>query len=263
MHVLKSLILSISMYSKIPMPQIECGEEDTKYTMMFFPLVGMLIAAAIIFADSAGKFLSLPDFARALAFALLPIAITGGFHLDGYMDTADARSSYQPRERKLEILKDSHIGAFAVIRVLVYELVNLLALSVLTGRERAESVVLVFALGFVLSRCLSGIAVVTFRSARKEGMLFYTARTSQRTANLIVLSVELVAVASVMLWIHTLAGILVLIAAAVCFVYYRIISYKIFGGITGDLAGWFVTLAECWIAVAAAVAVVLETMPAA
>ena len=40
-----------------------------------------------------------------------------GFHVDGFMDTMDALHSYQPRERKLEILKDSHIGAFSVIKL--------------------------------------------------------------------------------------------------------------------------------------------------
>ena len=43
------------------------------------------------------------------------MAVTGGFHIDGFMDTMDAFHSYKPREEKLAILKDSHIGAFAVI----------------------------------------------------------------------------------------------------------------------------------------------------
>ena len=43
------------------------------------------------------------------------LLVTGGIHLDGFMDTTDARSSYGDREKKLAILKDSHVGAFAVI----------------------------------------------------------------------------------------------------------------------------------------------------
>ena len=54
--------------------------------------------------------------------SIIPILITGGFHIDGFMDTQDAINSYKPREKKLEILKDPHIGAFAVISLLAYSI---------------------------------------------------------------------------------------------------------------------------------------------
>ncbi len=57
---------------------------------------------------------------RRRGFALIPVWITGGIHLDGYADTCDALSSYGDREKKLEILKDPHCGAFAVIRLCSY-----------------------------------------------------------------------------------------------------------------------------------------------
>lgn len=49
---------------------------------------------------------------------VLPILLTGGIHMDGFMDTMDALHSYQDRERKLEILKDSHVGAFACLSLI-------------------------------------------------------------------------------------------------------------------------------------------------
>lgn len=60
---------------------------------------------------------------------LIPIAVTGGFHIDGFMDTMDAFHSYKPREEKLAILKDSHIGAFAVIMLASYGLLFMGAFS--------------------------------------------------------------------------------------------------------------------------------------
>lgn len=163
--------------------------------------------------------------------------------MDGFMDTADARSSYQPRERKLEILKDSHIGAFAVIRVCVYLLIYLAALSMLGE----WSVLLGFS--FVWSRIFSGLAVVTFRSARQEGMLFYTARSSQRAVNIVVLLIEAVAVLGITVYLDPIPALVMLGVVLLCFLYYRLMSYKVFGGITGDLAGWFVTFTECAMAV--------------
>ena len=54
----------------------------------------------------------------------MPVIITGGIHLDGFVDTMDAINSYQPIERKLEILKDSHIGAFALISCVTYFIIS-------------------------------------------------------------------------------------------------------------------------------------------
>lgn len=73
-----------------------------------------------------------------------PLIITGGFHVDGFMDTMDALHSYQPRERKLEILKDSHIGAFSVIKLAEFGLIYVAALSQIVDYRALE----VFCCGF-------------------------------------------------------------------------------------------------------------------
>ncbi len=60
-----------------------------------------------------------PGFVTAV-LVLVPVFVTGGIHVDGLLDTSDALSSWQERSRRLEILKDSHAGAFAVITAAVY-----------------------------------------------------------------------------------------------------------------------------------------------
>ena len=83
--------------------------------------------------------LPLPDMLKAAGFCLIPVAATGGIHLDGFADTSDALSSYGDREKKLAILKDPHCGAFAVIRlcgyfVAVFRALRLSALYAARGR---------------------------------------------------------------------------------------------------------------------------------
>ncbi len=56
---------------------------------------------------------------------LIPVFVSGGIHLDGFMDTMDALGSWGDKEKKLEILKDSHNGAFAVIGICCYFTVSL------------------------------------------------------------------------------------------------------------------------------------------
>ena len=110
-----AMIISFAMYSKIPMPKVDWTEENMKYSMCFFPAVGMVIGALAVLW---GRFSLINGMSRPFNTAvilLIPVIVSGGIHLDGLLDTADAMSSWQTRERRLEILKDSNSGAFAVI----------------------------------------------------------------------------------------------------------------------------------------------------
>ena len=218
MSVIKSFFIAFSIYSKIPVPQFAWKEEDMRYTLCFFPWVGAVIGLCFLLWNRFAGVYGIPSTARAAVGAVLPLAISGGFHADGFMDTMDALHSYRDRERKLEILKDSHIGAFAVICFVMYELIYLGAVSMITEKEQ----ILVLAAGFFLSRTLSGIGVV--------------------------LCVGL------MLAVSVKTGALACAAAGLTYAYYRQKSYREFGGITGDLAGYFVTLCEGVMAVLVAAA---------
>ena len=163
---MRAAIIAFSMYSRIPMPMFEWKEEDMKYAMCFFPAIGMVIGAVFY-----GMFLLLSwllpgSFLAAGILLAVPIFITGGIHMDGFMDTCDARASYGDREKKLAILKDTHTGAFAVIFGALY-LILYAAACMELDRETAVLV----SIGFVISRSLSGLSTVTFPEARKHGML--------------------------------------------------------------------------------------------
>ena len=116
MIVLQTIAVAFAMFSAIPVPQFDWNEKNMRYAMCAFPLIGVVIGAAWCVCGA----LPLPGLAKAAGFALIPVWITGGIHLDGYADTCDALSSYGDRTKKLEILKDPHCGAFAVIRLCSY-----------------------------------------------------------------------------------------------------------------------------------------------
>ena len=110
-----SFKIAFAMYSKIPMPRVDWEKENMRYMMCFFPFVGTVIGALMVgWSFLSGK-LGVGDSLRSVIYVLIPVLVTGGIHLDGLLDTADALSSWQPREKKLEILKDSHAGAFAIL----------------------------------------------------------------------------------------------------------------------------------------------------
>lgn len=115
----------------------------------------------------------------------------------------------------------------------------------------------VFCCGFFLSRCLSGLSVVSFRSAKTDGMLYHFASTAHERGVKGALYAQTLLCVLFMLWLSLLAGILAVAAAFAVFGYYRWRSYREFGGITGDTAGYFLTLCEGAMAVAAAVSVLI------
>ena len=181
---------------------------------------------------------------------MIPILITGGFHVDGFMDTMDAFHSYQPREKKLEILKDSHIGAFAVIMLAAYGLIYLGAFSEIRDMDILKTV----CAGFVLSRALSGIAVVSFPAAKKDGLLYLFASNAQKKIVRVSLVMQVILSAVFMLYESVSAGTVTVLTAAGVFAYYYYRCKKELGGITGDTAGYFVVLCEGCMVIAAAIA---------
>ncbi len=134
--VLQGLLMAFSLYSRIPVPQAEWSKGGMRYAFCFFPLVGVVIGAAVAGFDCLARVAHVGEVARSCVGAALPLLLTGGIHMDGFLDTVDARSSCQPRERKLEILKDPHTGAFAIIGGGVYLLMYLAVFSDIAGVER-------------------------------------------------------------------------------------------------------------------------------
>lgn len=240
MRVFKSFFIALSMYSKIPVPQLPWNEEDMRYALCFFPWVGAVIGALEIFWFWLCQKYSIGVMAFSCIGTSLPLVISGGFHVDGFMDTMDALHSYQDREQKLAILKDSHIGAFSVICLILYYLVYLGAFSEIKSFRQ----IMVLAASFFMSRTLSGISVVSFRCAKKEGTLYLFASTSHERTVKILLYFQLFLCIGFMLYASIVCGALAVFGILAVFAYYHNKAYREFGGITGDIAGYFVTLAE-------------------
>ena len=236
MKLLKAMAIAFSIYSKIPVPQFEWKEEDMEYMMCFFPWIGGVIGLFFF------------GWAVLLLGAAIPLMISGGFHVDGYMDTMDAFHSYQSREKKLEILKDSHIGAFAAIMLALYYMIDIAAISEIHTQKAVSAVAAVF----FLARCFSGIAVMTLQPAKKEGLLYTFASSAQKVRVKAALYFQAALCVAIMLLVSGWYGAAAIGAALLSFFYFKKKSYKELGGITGDTAGFFVTVCEA--AAAAAVA---------
>lgn len=248
MNVIRSLAIAFSMYSKIPVPRVTWKEEAMRYAMCFLPCVGAVVGLLVYGFGWLGTRLCLGVNLYAAFLVAIPVLVTGGIHLDGYLDTVDAISSYQPMERRLEILKDSNSGAFAIIFGIVY---FLLAFG-LWSQVSMDGIRLL-AVGFVLSRAFSGLAVVSFPCAKQSGLAALFARNAQKNVVRVVMTVYILACLGLLVWLGGFAGLVSFLAALLVFGYYHHMAMSKFGGITGDLAGFF--LQVCELSMAAAVVI--------
>ena len=247
MVIIKSFVSAISLFSKIPMPSLDYKEGDDRYSLCFFPVVGLVLCFFVCglvwllqYMEGVnrldGKYWEL---IVTLVYIMLPVALTGGIHVDGFVDTMDAMHSYGNIEKKLEILKDPHIGAFGVIKLL--ELVGIWIVGLMIAGTRFMPLA---ALGFIISRAMSGISVIMFRPAKPTGMLVYEKSSSARKVSIVVLFLWILITWSIGVLRYGVMGVAIIVASTFCFVYYRYRANKEFGGVTGDTSGCFLVLTE-------------------
>ena len=237
----KSFTLAFSMYSRIPMPYTDWDEESMSYVFCFCPLIGVVIGALELLWFFLADLLAMEGLLFAAVAVVIPLLLTGGIHMDGFCDTCDALASHQSREKKLEILKDSHVGAFAVIGCCAWFLLDA---GLWSGVEATGRTVLVLALIPVLSRVLSGLCAVTMRNARGTGLLATFVNGSSRRTTRTVLVLWLVVTGMAMAAASPLNGLAALLGAGLALLLYVHMSRSRFGGITGDLEGWFLQMCE-------------------
>lgn len=254
---MRSFWIALSMYSKLPAPQVEWDERSLSWALCWFPAVGVAAGGLLWLWFQLSGLLGVGKLLCASVALLIPILTSGAIHLDGFCDTCDALSSHQSRERKLEILKDSHTGAFAIICCCLY---LLFFFTVWAEVETAGRAGLVLALGPVLSRSLSGLFAATLPNARGSGLLAaFTQPMDARRARLI-LGLWVIAAAGGMAALDVTLGCAALLGAGLVCLYYVRMSRRQFGGITGDLAGFFLQLCELAIVLGVALAQKLEVL---
>ena len=231
------------MFSAIPLPQPEWNGKNMRYAMCAFPLVGLVCGALWFGWGAACRWLDVPDLLRGTGLCLIPVLVTGGIHLDGYADTCDALASCAPPEKKQEILKDPRCGAFAVIRLCGYFTAHL---ALCTALRPTEEALWRMGLAFVLERGLSGLAITRFPLAKNTGLAHAFATASDRRRAGRVLMAECALAAAGMTALGGVTGLVMAAGAMLVFWHYRRVADRQFGGLSGDLAGWFLQRAELW-----------------
>ena len=237
---LYAFVMCQSMFCAIPAPQ--AWDEKAKDKMLLFlPVVGLEIGAIWAALAWLCRLLNLPALVAGLVLCAYPFLITGFIHLDGFMDVTDAVKSWRDLERRREILKDSHVGSFAVIGIVLLAIAQFAFFS--SAPAEANDWILIFVPA--VSRCCSSLAVTGLKPM-----------STSQYADQKKLKSHIVAL-SMTLCLFLAAGFLlcgkygfVLIGCLAGYGLALLRAYRSLDGMNGDISGYALTVSElCAVAV--------------
>lgn len=210
-------------------------------SVKFFPLIGAVIGIFIVVFNyiiggvlpAAGFYM--PQHVLAAILTAAPILITGGLHCDGFIDTMDGMFSGRSQERKLEIMKDSRVGANGVT---AFTLLILLKWSIITDISPSLLPPALFSMP-ILGRFAMVIGIICFPYARVDGMGKAFAQHSGKNSLFIAAVLTFILLAPI--GKQALISSLAVILFTIIFARY---SCGTLGGLTGDVYGALTELSE-------------------
>lgn len=235
-----AICAAFSTFSIIPTPQIKWEKYSLRGILCALPLVGVVIGGLCYLYFMLADYLKLPEILSYAVLAILPVLISGGIHIDGFCDTVDALASHADMEKKRAILKDPHAGAFAIIGVCCLFLAYFGLCSAVSFSRKG---MVLLGITHVIARAVGAFASVSIRSSKQEGMLAAFKGASSWVS--IVISVLWVtaclALCAYLSWIACAVFALTTISVYFGTTY---VALHEFGGMSGDIAGFSITLSE-------------------
>jgi adenosylcobinamide-GDP ribazoletransferase len=253
--------MSLGMFSSIPCPYRPWNEKARHLMLVFLPMVGLVTGfiwyGLYLLADRT----NIPVQLQTAVLMLYPYLITGFIHLDGFMDTSDAILSRRSLEEKLRILKDPHTGAFSVISVAVLFIICYGSMSATLEQvyfkqslDIAEGdPMLALILIPVITRCCSAVAVMAGKPLAHSQYREATDAGKPAAAVTAVCLIGLAAIAVSLLIGTGFYGMestwsvpVVLAGAVLAYLAALISAVRQLKGVSGDIAGYSLTIAEAF-----------------
>ena len=232
-RVLPDLVSAFALLSRLPLPNHRATGAASAWA---WPLVGAVLGAIAGGVASAALWLGVtPGVAAALVLATLAL-LTGGLHEDGLSDTADGLFGGWTKARRLEIMKDSRIGSYGLLALMLVTLARWSAVTALLvfGGHWAALV----AAGAV-SRAPMALMMALMPNARGEGLSHATGRPTQAVA-----WVGMAMALAISVGLGGWTGIALLGVALLAAILMAILALRRIGGQTGDILGAAQQLAE-------------------
>ena len=232
---MRGFIIALTFLTRIPFPlPKDVSSEEFIKSYRFYPVVGLVLGVLLWLM---AKFL-LPYYPPLVLGALVlgaELMLTGGIHLDGFMDSMDGLLSARSPEKILDIMKDSRVGAHASMALVGLLLLKFTLLANLTVSKLPLLIVMP-----MLARWVFQIGMIGFPYARSQGL----GKGFHEATQWIPFLLSGIIVCGISFYLLGFAGPLAFVISSLII---TIVAYKIsslLGGLTGDLYGAFIELSE-------------------
>lgn len=236
---MQALLIAIQFLTRIPVARnLEWRESSVASSVLYYPLVGLLMGVVIYLVSQLLAMLDVPVILASAILLLLWVLLSGGLHLDGLADSADAwAGGYGDKEKTLKIMKDPAAGPLALIVLLLLLLVKFAALSVLLEHEQMISFLVVPVTG----RMVVLLLFLTTPYVREQGLGSSMAKHLNSRATIAVL---LISVAAMLILFSFKLVLLSLFVSALLLYALRGLMMQRIQGMTGDTIGASIELIE-------------------
>ena len=224
-----------TMFCVLPCPWNIWDEDAKDYMLLFLPFIGLEIGLIWTLLSLLTTYLAVPELVRGIILCAYPFLITGFIHLDGFMDVSDAIGSCRSLERRREILKDSHVGAFAVIGIVLLMLAQFAFFAAVP--ENADYRILLFVPA--ISRCGSSLAVTVLKPMNTSQ---YAAQKKPKSHVAVLLAMTAAFLAAGFLLCSRYGFVLLGGMAGYSLALRK--AYKSLEGMNGDISGYALTISE-------------------
>jgi adenosylcobinamide-GDP ribazoletransferase len=231
-----SFLTALEFLTRLALRRTPRGDVDViARSQMWFPAVGLVIGGVLVGIDHAAT-RALPEASVDVMLVVALALITGGLHLDGLADAADGLFGGYTRERRLEIMHDVQAGSFAIIAIVSALALKWAGLAALPGSVRVETLLLVPC----AARFAVLLTIVVMPHARADGM--GATQHAQAGAGALVIGGFVALIAAIALL--GAGGLYIIAVAALAAGAVAWVSMRMVGGMTGDLYGATVEIAE-------------------
>ena len=235
---LRAMMMSFTMFCAVPCPFHTWEEESRPLMTLFLPMVGAFIGGLWTLAAFVVRWLSLPALVGGAVLCAFPFLITGGIHFDGFLDVTDAVKSWRDLEERRRILKDPHVGSFAVLGAALL----FIAQFALFASSKKEANLFALLLIAIVSRCIAALAVTVLRpmeTSEYAGMY----RKGIKVSHIVILSAALVCAVTLGFVFLGKYGF-VSVAELVGYGLSLLRAFRSLNGMSGDVSGYAMTIAE-------------------
>ena len=232
------------MFCAIPCPFHKWNEESRPLMTLFLPFVGVWIGVLWTLCAWLLKLVSAPSLVAGAVLCAFPFLITGGMHMDGFLDVIDAKKSWRDLEERRRILKDPHVGSFAVI----YSVLLIIAQFALFASASETANIFTLILIPTVSRCIAAICVTVLRpiSVSEYSGVYRNGIKKSHIVFLSVLLATAVAAGFVFLGRYGFSSVAVILGYLLALFG----AFRSLDGMSGDISGYALVFGElCGIAV--------------